>query len=333
MSALHALMEGIIDYAGLFPPARLPLSETVREYARHLAGPQAWLLGRLVCPTAKFVDLEGFKAEIIDPSARKSPWPISALGRGGRDASSFASGLLEDARTMHELADRFEGRVIADSIETRLPDALLTGDDDLMLVDVVRGAVEAMRSVPHTVSFFLEVPFVGDFSRNVQRATRCVVSVRDSLPSNDKTGPIGLKIRTGGVTADLIPPVEQVATFILACVAADVPFKATAGLHHPLRHHSSELGAKMHGFLNVFTAAALIRACSLPVSTLIDILEDETASHFRFDEQRLGWGDHSATIQQIRTARQESAISFGSCSVTEPIEDLTSLGLLQKRSA
>ncbi len=332
MSALHALMEGIIDYAGLFPPARLSLGETVREYARHLAGPQAWLLGRLVCPTAKFPELDEFKAEIIAPSARKNPWRISALGRGGKDVESFVSGLVEDARAMRELADRFDRRVIADAIETRLPDALLTGDDDSALVDVVRGAVEAMRSAPNKVSIFLEVPFAGDWARNVERVTRAVASVRDSMPSDDKVGAIGLKIRTGGVTADLIPSVEQAATFIAACVASDIPFKATAGLHHPIRHHSNEIGAKMHGFLNVFSAAVLARVDALPARTLIDILEDEDVGHFRFDDHGLGWGDRSVTVEQVRAARRESAISFGSCSVTEPVEDLTSLGLLTERS-
>jgi hypothetical protein len=337
MSALHALMEGIIDYAGLFPPARLSLSETVRNYARHLAGLESWLLGRLVCPTAKFAELDALQAEVIDPSARKKPWRISALGRSGQDAVSFGSGLVEDAAAMRDLADRFDGRVVADAIETRLPDALLTGDDDSEIVDVVGAAVKAMqRALPGQddgVSIFLEVPFVGDWAQAVERAVRAVSGVRDSMPGGAGAGTIGLKIRTGGVTADLIPSVEQVATFIDTCVAGDIPFKATAGLHHPVRHHSQEVGAKMHGFLNVFLAAVLARAGALPRPALLDILAEETVGHFRFDKNGLGWGDRTATIEQIHTARRESAISFGSCSVTEPIEDLTNLGLIADATA
>jgi hypothetical protein len=50
-----------------------------------------------------------------------------------------------------------------------------------------------------------------------------------------KEGNARAKIRTGGVTADVIPSVEQIAEFLAACAEANVPFKATAGLHHPLR--------------------------------------------------------------------------------------------------
>src|SRR5262249_38876805 len=86
----------------------------------------------------------------------------------------------------------------------------------------------------------------------------------DPAPLITAIGPGGLraKIRTGGTPADAFPSPADVARFLSACIAARVPFKATAGLHHPVRgEHAltyapdSAVGI-MHGFLNVFVAAA-----------------------------------------------------------------------------
>ena len=138
-----------------------------------------------------------------------------------------------------------------------------------------------------------------------------------------------MKIRTGGVKASMIPSIEQAAFFIHTCREKQVRFKATAGLHHPLRHNSSELDVKtkMHGFLNVFGAAILSHARGLSESILREMLEDESAESFSFDDQGLRWRDHRASSDQITRARREFAISFGSCSFTEPLEDLQKLGL------
>src|SRR5262249_24710967 len=74
------------------------------------------------------------------------------------------------------------------------------------------------------------------------------------------------KIRMGGVTPDAFPAASAVIRFIRRCIEAKVLFKATAGLHHPLRAEynlTSEPGSprgKMFGFLNVFLASAFMRA-------------------------------------------------------------------------
>src|SRR6185503_6096765 len=66
------------------------------------------------------------------------------------------------------------------------------------------------------------------------------------------------KVRTGGVTPEAFPAPGKLAEFISACHGAGVPFKATAGLHHPVRAEyplTYEPGCPrgvMHGFLNVF---------------------------------------------------------------------------------
>jgi hypothetical protein len=50
METTRALMHGIVDYAGLFPPASLDMPKTVANYARYRSGEDRWALGRLVVP-------------------------------------------------------------------------------------------------------------------------------------------------------------------------------------------------------------------------------------------------------------------------------------------
>ena len=116
---------------------------------------------------------------------------------------------------------------------------------------------------------------------------------------------------------------EQLADFLLAAAGRRLAFKATAGLHHPVR--SSARG--MHGFVNVFTAAAFAWR-NAPRQLLIDLLDDEDPTAFAFHESVLRWRSHILPVSDIETARRDFAHSFGSCSFDEPIADLNTFGWL-----
>jgi hypothetical protein len=104
------------------------------------------------------------------------------------------------------------------------------------------------------------------------------------------------KVRCGGGT---VPSVGELATLIRACRDADVPFKATAGLHHPVRRDGE------HGFLNLVAAAA-----SDDVEAMLE--SEDTEELLAVDARR---------------ARQ-ALRSIGSCSFWEPVEELKALGVL-----
>jgi hypothetical protein len=142
--------------------------------------------------------------------------------------------------------------------------------------------------------------------------TAAVVGV---LASEEHRG-IGFKLRCGGTTAT--PPADRVAFTITACRDAGVPLKFTAGLHQPLRH-----GA-VHGFVNVFVAAALASARGLDEERVRAVIEDDDAASFAFDDDRLRWRDLSATTEEVAAARR-LVVGFGSCSFDEPREGLRSL--------
>jgi hypothetical protein len=119
------------------------------------------------------------------------------------------------------------------------------------------------------------------------------------------------KVRCGGAAT---PSVPGLAEFVQACRRLEVPFKATAGLHQPLRHDDE------HGFLNLLAAAVF--------GDEEAALEEEDADAFSVTEDTFTWGDRSAGLEEIALARSELFVSFGSCSAQEPIDGLAALGLL-----
>jgi hypothetical protein len=110
------------------------------------------------------------------------------------------------------------------------------------------------------------------------------------------------KLRCGGAR---VPPVEEVAAFFAAARDLELPFKATAGLHHPVRTEDG------HGFLNFLTAAELARD-GASEAELREVLAET-------DPEALGTGS---------AAGRELFVSIGSCSFTEPVDELRALGIL-----
>lgn len=127
-------------------------------------------------------------------------------------------------------------------------------------------------------------------------------------------GELGIraKVRCGGATTPRIP---DLAEFVAACRRLGVPFKATAGLHHPIR------AGDEHGFLNLLAAAVFD-------GDEEEALADEDESAFGATAEAFTWRERSAGPEQIAHVRQELFVGFGSCSAQEPIDGLVTLGLL-----
>jgi hypothetical protein len=142
------------------------------------------------------------------------------------------------------------------------------------------------------------------------------------------------KVRTGGVSAEMFPSVTDLARFIHSCATNKVPFKATAGLHHALRSDRPLGGTDrdrrvtMHGFLNVLLAATLAWTDRVGVDLLQQVLDEQSASAFAFDPAGVNLHGRRVTCEDLAAARRRFALSYGSCSVDEPAEDLKRLGLI-----
>jgi len=300
MHSLRALLTGILDYAGLFPPAKLDMAATVRNFARFRSCPESWMLGRIIVPVARLEEFERAAAELLPPNEEEDMWLVSALtAPAGDDALAKDIETILSFNERHLAAD--QGAAYIDVVEIKANSAAA--------ID------QAIACIPDDLYPYFEIPVEGD-----PRGLLAAIAGHEA----------GAKIRTGGLTPESVPSTEVVARFIAACAAAEVPMKATAGLHHPLRHRSAELGAWMHGFLNVF-GAACVAWCGRPDARALErILEEQGRDRFRFEDEEMTIGEHTLPVERVEEARERFAHSFGSCSFEEPRDDLLTLQLLEK---
>ena len=289
---VRVLLAHLIDYAGLFPPAGLNMPQAVANYDKYLRSEYSWMLGRFIVPAARLSEFETAFEPLT--SGAGTPWALSAL---------FGADSAGDLVRINAF-NRKQQKAAVESVEVKATTP-----------EQVR---QLARVIPRGFAAYFEIPLEG-------REAECIAAVAECGR--------GAKIRTGGETADKFPDPARVVEFMKLCADSRVPFKATAGLHHPLRSvqrltcEPDSASTLMHGFLNVFLAAAFLRA-GMQKSLAVELLEEQSAQAIRFEAEGIAWGGHRLTSEQMSAARQTFAVSFGSCSFTEPVDELRSFGLL-----
>ena len=314
--AADAFLDALVDYAGLFPPAGLDMAPAADLYAEHRAGPDAFLLGRFIVPAGRLGELAGEAGRHGGPE-----WSLSVLGLApdgdGPDAWLDAARRTLDAARNAER--EHDGLLAAERFELKLPAALARDPDALAgLLGELDAAYRDGASVGPRAA--LEVPYL-DAPATVAPAAQAVAD------ANGRAGrpAFALKLRCGGVTPDLVPEVETLASAIHDVIQGGAAFKATAGLHHPLPNDDAAVGARMHGFLGVFGGATLARLHGLGPDDLAEILDDADPDSWSV-EDGLRWRSLHVSAAEVADARQQLALSFGSCSFAEPRDDLRALG-------
>ncbi len=289
------LLTELIDYAGLFPPAALDMPTAVRNYDAYRRGEYNWMLGRFITPAARLQEFEQAAADFLPRNGEENPWRLSALA--GND-------LKADLEKIAGFNQRHARRAVIDAIEIKAERA-----------DQIEAA---MKLMPAELTAYFEIPIASD--------------PRALVKTIAETG-ARAKARTGAVTPEGFPSSFDLARFIAACESEEVAFKATAGLHHPIRsvnrltYEPESATALMHGFLNVFLAAAFAQN-GMSVEQLVELLEERSPEAFRFELDSAFWRDQMLVNGRLRNTRSLLAIAFGSCSFEEPIEDLKKIGLL-----
>lgn len=321
---MRALVGGLIDYAGLFPPAAWTMERAVSAYAGYLKGPDAWALGRFIVPVSRLEEFRRASAPLLPRELDETldhggAWPISAIVDGDLDEN------LDSVFAFNrQHAEPRNGLAIIDAVEIKVPP--LSPSDPTPSVAALEDMLDLM---PEGVYPFFELPVIGP---------------KPGAPGPDLRGCVaalagadaGAKVRTGGVTPGAFPPARAVADFLAACHAADVPFKATAGLHHavrgehPLTYEPGCPRGVMHGFLNVFLAAAWVYVHRADAGIAERILMETDASRFRFGPGGVSWagGGPTLDVEALERTRDLFALSYGSCSFEEPVGELRGVGLV-----
>jgi hypothetical protein len=306
------LFERLIDDAGLFPPARKPMAPAVADHRRAHGGSSAWMLGRFICPAAR---LEEFAGE--DPG---SDWEIGCLlAPEPDDWPATLRSELEKVRA-------YAGAGTVRAIELPLPsDAPGRGvGEAASAVDEAAAEVE-VGSEP--LPLFLEVP--AEVSENELIAS--LEAIAGAPADGEPTGRCApaAKLRCGGATAAHFPDDRRVALFVTTCRRLDLPFKLTAGLHHPFRTRDLETGALQHGFLNMLAATAFASAPgSAPEPAELEpIVAERQPDAFEIDVGGIAWRGARVGPEAAAAARRLFRC-FGSCSFAEPLGDLGALELL-----
>ena len=297
MRIRDALLNGLIDYAGLFPPAGEDMQTAVENYAEYLGGGDRAALGRFIVPLARLTEFEDAATDLFPRERNAKPWRVSVL-------------VADDVRSAADAIADFNARHSAKSRR-----GLGTIDVAELKASTLEEIANQQRDLPTTLTSYFEIPLTGD----VPSLVKAIAEVKSRA-----------KIRTGGLTPDAFPRAESIIDFMLACRAESVPFKATAGLHHPIRGEYSltyEPGSPkgmMYGFVNVFLAAALV-AAGASEDVALAALEETNSAAFEFHDDYLKWRDSRITSEQLAVTRAEAALSFGSCSFREPIDELATL--------
>jgi hypothetical protein len=302
MSAIHVLLRNSIDYAGLFPPAGLQMGAAAANYAGYRAGESAWALGRFILPAGRLPELEATAKEHLAPQPGASPWRLSAL-------------LGPDLEADLDQVNAFNDRQASTGTAAATVDTLEVKASSVAIIE------HTMHRIPDHLQVYIEVPIDQDPGELIAAIAR-------------RSG--RAKVRTGGVTPEAFPPTSDLVRFLQACIRAHVPFKATAGLHHPLRaeyrltYARDSASGMMYGFLNLFLAAAFLGAGMSP-DQAARVLEETSPRALQLDDGGISWHDHRLGQDALRAVRENVLHSFGSCSFTEPISELEALHLLEPR--
>lgn len=292
-------MAGLIDYAGLFPPASLDLETTVSNYAGYLAGEEGWMLGRCIVPAAQLNRL------VPHPRGRYSV-------------------IVSPAVSQEELDQLRAFKEHLEMVEVRLPDG--AGSSDHFSEHLLHLKTRLQLAGLRDVRLFAE-------SGGAAPAAAAIAAFNAAGSGGAVVRSVGYKLRCGGLEKKAFPTPERTAEVIGICRTYDIPIKFTAGMHHPLRKYSAEIEVMQHGFINIFGAALLAWGCDLSTDDMAECLRDETAHHFRFTEEGFFWKEQSISVSEIKRLREGKVISFGSCSFAEPVEGLRSLGFFDNTGA
>lgn len=320
-SALESFLTHLIDYAGMFPPARLSFKDAFNNYLKYCdpsSGLAHFMMARAIFSVSEIENLEKALNQLDRDPLPSSKKGFAILFRKAQTPEECLSLFKEDLLKVKDFnlkRVRAGKRSIVDCVECFLPQPLhkkSSGETVDSFLDLIQQqnvliqdlCIEAkMECFPEFLSKVLQEKF---------------------RPGNDMPRLVA-KIRTGGLTPEEIAPVDTVAKTLQSFLHYNIPFKATAGLHHPFRHLSKDPACKMHGFFNVFLGSMIAseHPDSLNAVLNMECSPGKRPEFLKILSDSIQLDDLKVSASKIVEMRAKTALSFGSCSLDEPVEDLS----------
>ena len=327
--SVSAFMNEIIDYAGIFPPASLTLKESFDNFMDYRLFKHNWILSKFVCPFSRLDEL----TELIDGSPsinNANPLRLTILGSLSLDTFMFERNILKDIQDIIKFHDTNGQKVSIEGFETKLPTEMLAFRESADLIDTINDFRDKIaKQISPSVQIFLETEIIKENWVDLIDSITSALSVCNEFYSEGQDyRKLGFKLRTGGIDHDSYPTSDKIAYAIMKSINNKVPFKATAGLHHAIRHINEQTNTLIHGFLNIFGAGILYQSKKISPDDMIKIIDDEQPQNFVFEDESFSWNGYKINTEEITFARKYYMLSFGSCSFEEPRQDLRNLKLL-----
>ncbi len=246
------ILEGLFDYAGLFPPANLDMQPTVNNWSTYANGDDSWMLARLIIPVSRLNEFKSAAKDILPSAEEQDMWQISVL-LPPASSEGFESAVQATIDFNFE-----DCGAVANIVEFKASSAI---------------EIDKALSILHDDLFpFIEIPIDKD-------PRGLLASLSGAIA--------GAKVRTGGIVPELYPSAEDLARFIHSCALSGQPFKATAGLHHPCANINDNVGVREFGFLSILQSAAFASTNDCNVGDIIEILLCDTPDLSSFSEEQL----------------------------------------------
>jgi hypothetical protein len=318
--SLEYFCENLIDYAGLFPPAKLSLNEAFDNYIKYKNGHFKWMLSQFVCPVKMLKELITL---IRNNYPGEKDIYISAIPEGGNTTEEFIKNFNNDLISCSDFISHCGDSAEINTFEIKLPEEIINEHHPKKISELINSVSSGINEKISEQAFVFFEGITGtDWKKNISSLINAIEIHNESISN------CGFKLRTGGIAADSFPSPKQISFSIRECLDREVRMKFTAGLHHPFIHNDIEIGTTMYGFINVFAAGIIAMRHNISNHGMEKILTDESPGNFIFKDDTFSWKDWNISTGEINFARKNLVVSFGSCSFDEPVDDLKLLRLL-----
>lgn len=317
-NSIQKFIHGIIDYAGLFPPANLNLHDSLTNYVNYIKENKYSLLSSFVIPISQ---LNNVQTTLNNIGNEYENIAFSFVATRAGNLNDFIKILKSDLEQIEKFLIS-NGKFSAKALELALPLDLAQLDDQEIKNNIVNQAIELISN--YNLPPFFEIPYSTNWEADVEGLITILNKNNNEQHYNYRSS---FKIRCGGVKPEMTPPTDYIISAIKSTAKNELSLKATAGLHHPFNHFNESLGGIMHGFVNVFSAIILNNKYDISKEKLKALIDDQNPENFKWDNESLYWNEFSADLGEIEYSKNIIS-SYGSCSFDEPIDDLKQLNLI-----